>query len=251
MTDRLTQQLELFSETRTRTPEELAAALAGASPKPLRLALTRNRFSTVSIRSSPDSVRLRLDRTFLRAPEPVIAALRECMERRSKAAWETVRTFACAITPEPPETSRPRLCARGEIYDLLAVRDRVNRRYFNGRLKCRIGWGRAGTPRRARTRSLRFGSYWRSEDVIRIHPALDDKRVPPEFVEYIVFHEMLHAAVPSDKAAGRWIHHHRTFRSLESRFPDVGEMRRLSGELIRTLASRGGNAKCEWKARRS
>jgi len=37
-----------------------------------------------------------------------------------------------------------------------------------------------------------MGVYFHDQKVIRIHPALDDARVPRYFVEMVVFHEMLH-----------------------------------------------------------
>ena len=37
-----------------------------------------------------------------------------------------------------------------------------------------------------------MGSYSADSKVIRIHPALDQPLVPRFFVEWIVFHEMLH-----------------------------------------------------------
>jgi hypothetical protein len=54
---------------------------------------------------------------------------------------------------------------------------------------------------------------------IRVHPALDRPDVPRFFVEYIVFHEMLHQLFPSDRHTGRHVHHPRAFRDRERAFP--------------------------------
>ncbi len=70
---------------------------------------------------------------------------------------------------------------------------------------------------------------------IRIHPLLDDSRVPRTFVEYIVFHEMLHAVVPSDRSSGRRYDHPEAFRVLERSFPNLPEMKVLASELLRML----------------
>jgi hypothetical protein len=53
---------------------------------------------------------------------------------------------------------------------------------------------------------------------IRIHPALDKPDVPRFFVAFIVFHEMLHQLFPSERDAGRHVHHPRAFRAREKTF---------------------------------
>jgi len=128
------------------------------------------------------------------------------------------------------------LNARGRVYDLGAIFDAVNQRYFNGKVVCEIGWGRRGTAKRgARSRMIRFGSYSRMENAIRVNPMLDNAGVAQEFVEYIVFHEMLHAALPSVESGGRRAHHHRAYRLLERRFPGHARMQKMAVELVGKL----------------
>jgi len=65
-----------------------------------------------------------------------------------------------------------------------------------------------------------MGVYFHDQKVIRIHPALDDARVPRYFVEMVVFHEMLHQIhPPAVDAVGRRIVHGPDFRAAERRFP--------------------------------
>ena len=239
------EQMELFGAAGGRTPEELHEILRGSSRRPLALAITRNSVSMVSVRFADGGARVRLDRGFLAAPEPVIAAVRDYVHTRSKAAWRTVCEFVRSLTPEPQRRARaPRVRSRGRVYDLAAIRDRVNERFFNRGLRCRIAWGRAPARRRrfASRRFVRFGCYVKAQDLVRVNPLLDDPRVPEAFVEYIVFHEMLHAAVPSDKSGGRWNHHHAGYRALEQQYPDIARMRRLATELVQALATPARNA---------
>jgi predicted metal-dependent hydrolase len=65
-----------------------------------------------------------------------------------------------------------------------------------------------------------MGVYFHDQKVIRIHPALDDGRVPRYFVEMVLFHEMLHQVFPPavDRAGRRIVHGHE-FRAAERRFP--------------------------------
>ncbi|NJL26950.1 MAG: hypothetical protein HC897_03235 [Thermoanaerobaculia bacterium] len=57
-----------------------------------------------------------------------------------------------------------------------------------------------------------------SQNLVRIHPALDRPDVPRYVVAAIVHHEMLHAAVPPVVAAGRRSVHTREFRRREREF---------------------------------
>jgi hypothetical protein len=56
------------------------------------------------------------------------------------------------------------------------------------------------------------------EALIRIHPVLDAADVPRFFVEWIVYHEMLHEIHDMPVVDGRRVYHTREFREAESRF---------------------------------
>lgn len=233
MTDAL--QPDLFGHR--WTAERLEALLTEWSGHRVRVALTRNRVSMLSVRFGPDgSVRVRADRGFGHAPEAVIQAMGRYLRGRHAKDWAVVSRFAGGLTPADRPPAPRQLLSRGRIHDLALIRDHVNRDFFQGRLSCGIGWGTRGRRRRrAWTRTIRYGSYIKAQNLVRINPLLDDPRVPAEFVRYIVFHEMLHAVVPSELGERRR-HHHATFRQLERRFPDYERMRRLSAELVDVLA---------------
>jgi hypothetical protein len=54
--------------------------------------------------------------------------------------------------------------------------------------------------------------------LIRIHPALDRRWVPRYFLEYVMFHEMLHHLMPHTRGAGRRALHPPEFREREKEF---------------------------------
>jgi hypothetical protein len=189
---------------------------------------------------SESHVRVRLHEKFLTAPQKVWDALAAYISRRRRSDWSVVADFASAIdtSAEKPAERKITLRQKGEVYDLAKIAKDVNRRFFNGRVKYRIGWGRERSVRSRRGRgiSIRYGSWSRSSGIIRIHPLLDDRRVPQKFVEYIVFHEMLHAVVPSDHSDnGRRYDHPENFRAFERAYPEFDEMRRLAKELLHVL----------------
>lgn len=229
-------QLE-FAVGQGQTGAGLRTVLQDGTRRTIHLAITRNRVSMVSICLSGVGVRVRLHHAFLSAPADVISALTRYVRRPRRADWRIIAAFARTIQPDAAPSKPEPLRTKGAVYDLDIIRRRVTARFFSRGVRCRVGWGKRGTRRRRpRSRHIRYGSYVRSGKLVRINPILDDARVPEQFVEYIVFHEMLHAVVPSEQGS-RWSHHTRTFRQFEDRFPDAKKMRRLCSELVPLLTA--------------
>ena len=103
--------------------------------------------------------------------------------------------------------------SQGEVYDLDKSFVRLNRRYFGSELaKPTITWSQR------RTRSI-LGHHDRVYDHITISKTLDSVDVPEWFVEYILYHEMLHIKHPARLINGRRYYHTSAFRLDERRFP--------------------------------
>jgi hypothetical protein len=200
--------------------EALAYRLSAELRMPVRLAVTDNRSTMVSFRRSASALQLRLHHMFLDAPEPVVRAVAEYAGRGNRLAGGLLDDY---IRGQQPRIRQERHAAeadlepRGRYFDLQAMFDALNRTYFQGGIQARIGWGRM--PPRRRRKSIRLGVYDHQTREIRIHPALDRAEVPPYFVEFIVFHEMLHQLFPSSNGTGRRVHHPRAFRDREKAFP--------------------------------
>jgi predicted SprT family Zn-dependent metalloprotease len=132
----------------------------------------------------------------------------------------------------------PPLPNRGRYHDLDAILDDLRARFFPDCPAVRIYWGRWSG--RARPRSIRFGAYLPEARLIRIHPALDQAFVPRYFVEFIVYHELLHHVIPPVRMNGRNQIHSPEFRQRERDFPAFAAAmawRKLS--LRRLLQSNG------------
>jgi hypothetical protein len=110
-------------------------------------------------------------------------------------------------------------CGRYHDLDMILADMRV--RYFPACAGVSIRWGRWSGRRR--TRSIRFGAYLPAEQLIRIHPALDQAFVPRSFVEFIVYHELLHHVIPPVRVNGRYQIHSAAFRQREREFPAYAE----------------------------
>lgn len=103
--------------------------------------------------------------------------------------------------------------ARGEIYNLDKIFTRLNRRYFDERIeKPTLTWSQR------RTRRI-FGHHDAAYKTIVISKTLDARDVPEWFVEYILYHEMLHIKHPARLIKGRRYYHTNAFRMEEQAFP--------------------------------
>jgi hypothetical protein len=114
------------------------------------------------------------------------------------------------------------VCGNGKHHDLYVLFARLNARYFGGEVSARIDWARMsrGQGRSRRRHSIKLGSYRGPDPLIRVHPVLDAAWVPAFFVEYIVYHEMLHHVIPMPLQNGRRRLHGRDFRARERQFHD-------------------------------
>ncbi|HTT72399.1 MAG TPA: hypothetical protein VMG32_14330, partial [Anaeromyxobacteraceae bacterium] len=87
-------------------------------------------------------------------------------------------------------------------------------------------------------RTLKTGVYVQEARLIRIHPALDRVEVPAMYVAAVVFHEMLHQAVPAVEVNGRRIVHGREFRRRERAYPDCERAKRWEEDHLALLLGR-------------
>lgn len=190
--------------------------------KAVSLVLTDNSSSMLSVKTRENHVTIRLHRMFLGAGDDVLGEVAEFIKRR-KTRTPLVRQFvrqntACLKRPVPRAlTMKP----EGRYYNLQALFEAINHDYFAGRLSCSITWGTRSPRYTVRKRTL--GSYTSHSNTIRINPVLDSKKVPPYVVDFIVYHEMLHADMGIEKKNGRRSVHSKEFRERERLFRDYGK----------------------------
>jgi predicted metal-dependent hydrolase len=111
--------------------------------------------------------------------------------------------------------------ARGRAYDLEAIFDELNMRFFHGLLaRPRMTWSRV----HARNR---LGHYDPAHNTIVVSRVFDDFRVPRYAVEYIVYHEMLHLKHPVKLRGSRRCVHSGEFQAEERLFPRLEEAKTL------------------------
>lgn len=229
-------QPELFHAAST-TPGEMARALNHGRRREAVVEITRNRVRMLSIDfNGSGPIQVRMHEGFLGAPPAVVAALRRYLITRHEAEWREVARFAQSLPSHRPAARTRHLHTRGRTYDLREIYRALNERFFSNNLRCRIGWARRpSSTERDRRQSIRYGWYDQAARAIHINPIIDSPLVERGFLEYVVFHEMLHAVVPSVRRGGRFHHHPPEFRKLESVFPHVKRMRVMARKLVQVL----------------
>jgi SprT-like family len=111
--------------------------------------------------------------------------------------------------------------AQGKVYDLEAIFDDLNRRFFHGLMgRPQLTWSRE-----AARNSL--GHYDPAHNAIVVSRVFDSSRVPRFAVEYILYHEMLHLKHPVKLRGSRRCIHGPEFQAEERHFPHLEEAKRF------------------------
>ncbi len=196
---------------------------------PLEVIITNNTRSMISFRKTTVPLRLRLHHMFLDADEHILRSLADYIRtgRLAPQIREYIRMHSHKIKPSEKKNRCIRLRHQGRCYNLKEIYNRINSEYFNERVDSHISWG--NQARGKNRRSIRFGSFVERDNLIRIHPLLDRPQVPLFFVEYIVFHEMLHTV--ERRSAGSI--HTREYKKREREFQQYEQARKWEKKNIR------------------
>ncbi|QDU69107.1 M48 family metallopeptidase [Engelhardtia mirabilis] len=207
-------------------PNLWAEAVGGILEAPVEVVYGRSRRLPVQLerrggRGGP-RYRLRLHHMFAEAPEQARADLLAWLRagRRARAASARLDAWiAAGLAALPPAPRRSMtLSSEGDVHDLAQITRAVVEDPSAGPVRRLaplppVGWGR--WPTRAPRRRIQLGAFDAAARAVRIHPVLDDAAAPRSVLEYVVFHELLHAAVGN--ADGR-LHHGPTFSAAERAF---------------------------------
>lgn len=195
--------------------------------KALGLRLTENRYTIISVRRGRNAYRVRVHRMFASAEPRLVRALARYVvhndQRASSLLGEFIERNQHLIKAQPKRQQEVSLRPLGRVHDLAAIFERLNQCHFDGKHDARITWGSA--RRRTQQRSIKVGSFSVEDRLIRIHPVLDQSPVPRFFVEWIVFHEMLHGKHTIREVGGRRCFHPPEFSREERLFPGYGRAR--------------------------
>lgn len=192
--------------------------LCALSPLPLQVIWHENKSVYLRIAKNRQRLCLRLHRLFEQAPTPVLQALICYALTRDAKSKAVIRQMAHLHFSKTRAHPQP-LASRGSTYDLQKIFDEIRDPFPSVASQgVSIGWSIA--RKRGHFRSITFGTYDSLRRQIRIHPLLDDPDVPLYFLQFIVYHEMLHALFPPTMdRKGRCSIHSAEFRAKERQFP--------------------------------
>jgi hypothetical protein len=240
---RATLQPSLIDEELAR--KDLERRIAQHVPEGrLALAVTDNRYTMISVKREKGLFRLRLHHMFLDAAPDVVRALGRYVARNDREASRMLGRFIDIHQRKIRRARRPThvvanvtIETMGEVHDLRQIYDSVNHRYFDNRIDARITWGQRLQPggKRRRRNSIKMGSYSVEDRLIRIHPSLDRSFVPRLFVEWIVYHEMLHQKHDIPVVGGRRRFHTPAFMAEEASYEHFDRARQWERENLDKL----------------
>lgn len=220
---------------------DLQEELSRLSGRRVLLHLTDNRSRMVSARRGDGFVEARLQRIFLGAPDAVVREVADLLAGRGSPKT-AIRRFIAANLPgaatatsrRQPRPSSSRLASAH--HDIARYASDLNAAYLGGRSKAGVVWGRRNKTR-SRS-SIRFGCYDPARNIIIMNRKLDSPDIPGYFVEFILFHEMLHEVLGMDEGPdGRRRIHGKLFKLMESTYPDYDKALRFEKELCKRLSS--------------
>jgi hypothetical protein len=115
--------------------------------------------------------------------------------------------------------------ARGRTYDLDAIFEDLNTRFFHGLLaRPHLTWSRNHSRNS-------LGHYDPAHNAIVVSRIFDHPSVPRYAVDYIVYHEMLHLKHPVRLRGSRRCVHSAEFQAEEKRFPQLAEVKQFLRQL--------------------
>lgn len=235
-------QLSLLARTGPIVPQalkpegEFIRELSSLIAEPARIILTHNRSSLISCRTSKDGVKeVRLQHGFRSADGKFMRTLARFLQKPDRRSHRAVDAFIRERWDlfEVMAREGPPRCGsnRGRRRDLRKILARVMRDHGFKLRGLNIVWGiDVGKTRQS---SIKFGTYHHSSRTITIHPALDQPEIPDYFVEFIVFHEILHALFPPRPGGGgRRELHGAEFKRFERKFKRYEEAREFEQRFV-------------------
>ena len=195
---------------------------------PVEVAFGRARQNVLVARPSRGGYRVRMHRGFAAAPPEVRAAVAAWLRsgRRARRATGVLDAWIDGVLVPSffaAECRRTPVLARGACHDLLELAAELLPHHIPADLLPpeRLPALSFGVrPKTRARRSLHLGTYDVAQHLVRIHRVLDQPAVPRFFVRYVLFLELLHAALPPRREGARVVHHGQDFRSRERAYPD-------------------------------
>ncbi|NGX32662.1 MAG: hypothetical protein K1060chlam4_00712 [Candidatus Anoxychlamydiales bacterium] len=172
---------------------DIKEALEKKSNLAISLRVKEYKSTFISVLKTRSKIQISLHKLFLDAPDNVKEAVVVYCLRRDKIAHRILKNYANRYFVSADYTHRlnvKKLKIKGEFFDLKQIMDNLNLIYFKGALNLNITWFEK--PKYRKFRHITFGSFDKSSKLVRINKMLDRADITFYFINYIVYHEMLH-----------------------------------------------------------
>jgi hypothetical protein len=186
-------------------------------------------------------LRLILHKAFLFAPKYILLAVKDYVLFGRRKSLKVIRSFMEGYFQKRDYSrvlDKRSLRCRGEFYDLKEILLEVEKKYLGKEFEdLFITFFKK--PNYRKFSRITFGSYSSELKLIKINEILDDLFFPKYFVEFIVYHEMLHHIHGEKRGRdGRRSVHTREFREAEKKYSHYEEAKRFEkdffeGEFLR------------------
>ena len=160
---------------------------------------------------------LTLHESFLYAPDPILFSLASCLLKKEKKKLTELRLFLeHPFFQKKPSTFLG--SQEGAVYHLKPLYESVEKTYLPYKIHASIAWKKF--PYKKKRSSITYGTYCRRKHHIEINDLLDAKKIPKYFIEYVIYHEALHAIFPAEMGKkGEMRVHTKAFKEEEKTFP--------------------------------
>jgi len=176
------------------------------------ITFTNNKVSLINVYHKSNVLNVRIHKMFINADEAVFQAITDFIKNRTEPS-KIIRDFVKHYQSTYKSSSKQHIVKPiGKYHNLEDIFNNLNKLYFNNRVEAKITWGKSYKKTPVKKRVL--GSYDIKNNIIRINPILDSEKVPPFYIDFVVYHEMLHAFLKNKN--GRW--HCSEFKLLEQNY---------------------------------
>lgn len=200
---------------------DLEQILSGKSKLKVDLIYNDNHTTMVSILERKRRyIRLSIHQMFKKASSGVIEALVDFIhnhkKRDSSALLQDYINKNLSTYRYDRTLDQSKLVSLGQVYDLKLIYHKLNQEYFDNALDLQITW--FGQAKRKKGCQMTYGLYVEPLKLIKIHRLLDRKVCPEFYVEYVIFHEMLHEVHKPYKGLSCTHIHTPEFKAQEKQF---------------------------------
>ncbi len=165
---------------------------------------------------------------FVKAPDSVQKGLASYIRKASARLAPAIKAYIDANAQNldhTPLVNPDKIVTTGKVYDLQALYNSINKRYFGGKLDLVITW--YGEHNKKVREKCTLGQYLSAVKLVKIHRLLDSIKVPLHVIEYVIYHEMVHAVCPAYvDENGRNCIHSKEYKELEECFAEYAEANR-------------------------